>query len=98
VQPVEDAFVINIGDMVQVWSNDRYRAALHRVAAMDRVDRYSIPFFYNPSYDAKVVPFAPTDEREKYRAIDWGDFRRRRADGDYADVGREVQISDYAIG
>lgn len=98
VQPVDGAFVINIGDMVQVWSNDRYRAALHRVAAMDRVERNSLPFFYNPSYDAQVLPFARAGEPERYSAIDWGEFRRLRADGDFADVGREVQISDYAIG
>ncbi len=96
VQPVEGAFVINIGDMVQVWSNDEYRAALHRVAAMDQVDRYSIPFFYNPSYDAQVAPLEGAGGDRRYSAIDWGEFRRRRADGDFANVGREVQIADYA--
>lgn len=93
VMPVDDAFVVNIGDMVQVWSNDRYRAAVHRVAAMDRVERYSIPFFFNPAYDAQVAPLAGT---ARYRPFGWGEFRRKRADGDYADVGREVQIADYA--
>lgn len=97
VQPVDGAFVINIGDMVQVWSNDEYRAALHRVAAMDTVERYSIPFFFNPAYDALVAPLENADTPKRYRAIDWGEFRRRRADGDYANVGKEVQISDYAI-
>ena len=97
VEPVEGAFVINIGDMVQVWSNDEYRAALHRVAAMDKVERYSIPFFYNPSYDAKVAPLEFGSGTKRYNAIDWGEFRRRRADGDFADVGKEVQIADYAV-
>jgi isopenicillin N synthase-like dioxygenase len=31
VQPLDGALVVNIGDIVQVWSNDRYAAALHRV-------------------------------------------------------------------
>ncbi len=97
VEPVDGAFVINIGDMVQVWSNDEYRAALHRVAAMDSVERYSIPFFFNPSYDAHVSPLDGTGDAKRYTAIDWGEFRRRRADGDYANVGHEVQISDYAV-
>jgi isopenicillin N synthase-like dioxygenase len=33
VEPRPDALVINIGDVVQVWSNDRYVAPVHRVIA-----------------------------------------------------------------
>ena len=33
VEPIPGAFVINTGDMMQVWSNDRFTAALHRVAS-----------------------------------------------------------------
>ena len=36
ITPIDRAFVINIGDMVQVWSNGEYKAALHRVVAMDK--------------------------------------------------------------
>ena len=97
VAPVDGAFVVNIGDMVQVWSNDRYRAALHRVQAMSERDRYSFPFFYNPAYGAVVEPLEGADLPHRYTGIDWGEFRRRRADGDYADVGKEVQIADYRI-
>ena len=100
IEPLEGAVVINIGDMVQVWSNDRYRAPLHRVLAMENVDRYSLPFFYNPSYEAVVAPLAEVlegDERPHYSPISWGEFRRRRADGDFADYGAEVQISDYRL-
>src|SRR3954469_4859357 len=41
VDPRPGAFTINIGDMVQVWSNDLYRAPPHRVLAMDRAERIS---------------------------------------------------------
>lgn len=97
VTPVDGAFVINIGDMVQVWSNDTYRAALHRVLAMENAERFSIPFFYNPSYSAIVEPLECASKPHRYNGIDWGEFRRRRADGDYADVGKEVQIADYQV-
>ena len=33
VEPIEGAFVINTGDVMQVWSNDGYKAPLHRVKA-----------------------------------------------------------------
>ena len=32
-----------------------------------------------------------------YRPISWGEFRQKRADGDFADYGAEVQISDYRV-
>ena len=97
VEPIKDAFVVNIGDMFQVWSNDQYRAALHRVQAMSQTDRYSFPFFYNPDYGAIIEPLECAAEPNLYNSIDWGEFRRRRADGDYADVGKEVQIADYRV-
>lgn len=98
VAPTPGAFVINTGDMMQVWSNDRYRAAIHRVRAMQRTDRYSIPFFYNPNAGTVVEPLpsvVSADEPARYRPIDWSEFRYRRTDGDYADYGVEVQISQY---
>lgn len=99
VAPLEGAFVVNIGDMVQVWSNDLYRAPVHRVLAMERAERRSLPFFYNPAYTATVAPLPNlvAGARARYRAIPWGEFRRRRADGDFANYGREVQIADYRV-
>ena len=95
IPPIHDAFVINIGDMVQVWSNDLYVAPQHRVLAMEQVDRFSFPYFCNPSYDAVIEPLRAADPH--YRPVHWGEFRRKRADGDFADYGAEVQISDYRV-
>lgn len=98
VEPRRDALVVNIGDIVQVWSNDRYRAALHRVVTNPRFARFTAPFFLNPSYETDYAPLpAMVDERNpaRYRPINWGEFRARRAAGDYADYGEEVQISQY---
>jgi isopenicillin N synthase-like dioxygenase len=100
VPVVENAFVINTGDMMQVWSNDLYRAAIHRVLAMDTKDRYSVPFFFNPSARTTVEPLPSTVNENKpshYRPIDWAEFRSKRTDGDYANYGGEVQISQYLI-
>jgi isopenicillin N synthase-like dioxygenase len=100
VMPRRDALVVNIGDIVQVWSNDRYRAALHRVITNAQRGRFSVPFFLNPSYETEYAPL-PTmiDENHppRYRSINWREFRSRRAAGDYADYGEEVQISQYEI-
>lgn len=98
VEPRDDALVVNIGDIVQVWSNDRYRASLHRVTANPAARRFSAPFFFNPSYRASYAPLPSLlsdDQPPRYRPINWGEFRGRRAAGDYADLGEEVQIGHY---
>ena len=92
------AFVVNTGDMMQVWSNDRYRAALHRVRPMVGTARFSLPYFFNPSYATDYAPVVSTPaDPSRYRPINWGDFRQGRADGDYADYGEEIQISQFRI-
>jgi isopenicillin N synthase-like dioxygenase len=98
VEPTPGALVINIGDMIQVWSNDRYRAALHRVITNPSMDRYSVPFFLSPSYDTTYAPLPTTitpGRPARYRPIQWREFRALRAAGDYADIGEEVQIAHY---
>ena len=98
IPTVEGAMVINTGDMMQVWSNEIYKAAIHRVLAMDTRERYSIPFFFNPAANCKVSPLPSViDEQHpsRYQPIEWGSFRGKRSDGDYADYGTEVQISQY---
>jgi isopenicillin N synthase-like dioxygenase len=100
VEPRDDALVINLGDIVQVWSNDRYQAALHRVIASERSERFSAPFFLNPAYCTNYAPLPSTvdaDHPPRYREINWGAFRAGRAAGDYADHGEEIQISHFRI-
>lgn len=98
VEPRSGALVINIGDIVQVWSNDRYEAPLHRVIASGSTPRYSAPYFFNPAYNCDYAPLPSLcDARHPphYRPINWGEFRARRAAGDYADYGEEIQISQF---
>lgn len=100
VEPVEGAMVINIGDIVQVWSNDLYQAPVHRVQASGNRDRYSLPFFFNPSYDAVYAPLKVLTNKKsypRYRPIHWGEFRWQRQQGDFANYGQENQIADYRI-
>lgn len=100
VEPRRDALVVNIGDIVQVWSNDRYRAALHRVLVSRDAERHSAPFFFNPAADAVYAPLPSTCDAAhppRYRPICWGEFRAARAAGDYADHGEEIQIAHYRI-
>jgi len=53
--PIPGTFVINIGDMLESWTNGIYKATLHRVVNRGR-ERYSIPFFAAVDQDTKVEP------------------------------------------
>ena len=98
VRPVKGALTINIGDLLQVWSNDRFKAPLHRVRASSVSDRYSIVFFLNPAMDCIVKPLPSainSEDNPQYRPFSWREFRELRAQGDYGDYGKEVQIRHY---
>ena len=98
VTPLDRALVVNVADMMQIWSNDRYRAPLHRVRPITGRPRYSIPFFFNPAYQTEIAPLVATlSQPPRYRTVNWGHFRQARTDGDYADYGHEIQIADYRI-
>ena len=95
VPPDGDALLVNVGDLVQVWSNDQYKAPIHRVLANKSEHRYSAAFFYNPSFNTTVEPLVGALPR--YSPFTWQEFRSARATGDYADTGSEAQISDYRV-
>ncbi|WP_223515464.1 isopenicillin N synthase family dioxygenase [Pseudomonas sp. GL-R-26] len=52
--PIEGTFVVNLGDMMARWSNDRYLSTPHRVISPLGVDRYSMPFFAEPHPDTRI--------------------------------------------
>lgn len=48
-------FVINFGEMLQMWTNNRVVATPHRVIGGTQ-ERISIPLFFNPRHDVNVAP------------------------------------------
>jgi isopenicillin N synthase-like dioxygenase len=54
--PLPYSFVINVGDMMQRWTDGRFASTPHRVANRTGQGRFSIPFFVNPDYDATIAP------------------------------------------
>lgn len=56
VKPAQHAFIVNIGDQIQVLSNAIYKSIEHRVIVNSERDRVSIAFFYNPKSDLLIEP------------------------------------------
>jgi isopenicillin N synthase-like dioxygenase len=70
VPPVPDTFVVNVGDMLELWTNGAYVATSHRVRKV-RQERYSFPLFFNVDYHTEVKPlpqFVNGDARPALRA------------------------------
>jgi isopenicillin N synthase-like dioxygenase len=66
VPAVPGSFVVNIGDLMALWSAGRWVSTLHRVVNPQRGNtssRLSIPFFYQPNHDAPTTPGGPTAGR-----------------------------------
>ena len=53
--PVPGAFVVNIGDMLELWTNGEFIATTHRVLKV-REERYSFPLFFNVDYHTRIAP------------------------------------------
>lgn len=80
---VKDAFIVNIGDMMARWTNDRWVSTMHRVAAPadTGVCRQSLAYFLNPNFDAEIscIPTCrKSGEPARYRSVLAGQYLMRR--------------------
>jgi isopenicillin N synthase-like dioxygenase len=77
-QPVvPHSLVVNSGNMLKRWSNDRFLATPHRVTTAVEADRYSLPFFFNPDLDDVIVPVSSCcgdGNPAKYKPIVYRDW------------------------
>ena len=74
VQPERGALVVNLGDAMARWTNDRWRSTMHRVI-VPAARRQSIAFFHNANWDARIecIPSClRPGERPRYEPIDAG--------------------------
>lgn len=54
VDPIEDTFIVNIGDVMERITKNLYRSTPHRVLKPRLSDRYSVPYFYEPGWDSYI--------------------------------------------
>ncbi|RDB14799.1 hypothetical protein Hypma_016232 [Hypsizygus marmoreus] len=82
--PIPGCVVCNIGEMWEIWSNGLYRSTLHQVVHRGSNYRVSIPFFFEPNFDAHIKPLAAAlrlqeaegknQPIEPRRSVVYGDF------------------------
>jgi len=74
VPPVEGAFIVNIGDLMARWTNDRWVSTLHRVANDGaEAARQSLAFFHQPNWHAEITCLID-GARAKYPTVKSGPY------------------------
>ncbi len=86
--PIAGSLVVNIGDLMQRWTNDDYVSTFHRVSASNKnTHRYSFPFFVEPDYETLVEcveSCQSSTNPAKYKGILSGDWIQSRFDATYS--------------
>lgn len=84
--PMPDAFVMNVGDILARWSNDVFVSTPHRVINRSGRERYSQPFFFDPSMDSLIEALpvcVPPGDEPKYEPVEYGEYLMERIDKNY---------------
>ncbi|CAD5178276.1 unnamed protein product [Musa acuminata subsp. malaccensis] len=88
VAPVKGGFIVNLGDMLERWSNCIFRSTIHRVV-LDGRERYSIAYFVEPSHEC-LVECLPTCKSEtnppKFPAVTCSAYLLQRYKDTHADL------------
>ena len=83
VKPREGSLIVNLGTLLTHMTGDRLKSTEHRVLAIGR-ERQSVPFFFEPSYHAKIPRSLPknlsniTSVAECKDTFEYGPFMKKR--------------------
>uniref|UniRef100_A0A803NXH0 Fe2OG dioxygenase domain-containing protein n=1 Tax=Cannabis sativa TaxID=3483 RepID=A0A803NXH0_CANSA len=100
ISPCEGTLLVNIGDMLQAWSNEKLRSSAHRVVLRRPQNRFSIAFFW--CFEDDKVILAPNDVVGKenkriynpFVCLDYLKFRENNEKGKFEKVG--FTVKDFA--
>lgn len=97
--PVPGGFVVNIGDMLEAWTNGEFVATSHRVRKVAQ-ERYSFPFFATCDYDTVVAPhprFVSAERPARYPPIVSGEHLFAQTARTFAYLKARVESGELAL-
>ncbi|XVF34762.1 hypothetical protein REPUB_Repub18cG0086900 [Reevesia pubescens] len=77
VEPIEGALVLNVGDLMSIITNGKFKSVLHRAVVNNTHNRVSVAYFYGPPRDAKISPLKKLidhDHPPLYRPVTWEEY------------------------
>lgn len=93
-----ESYLVNAGDILRRWTNDRFLSTGHRVFNASGQDRYAIPFFYAPRTNAPIACLPSctgAGNPPRYEPTTYGDYLRWFMNRNYAGVtGQSVTDDD----
>ena len=81
--PIPGTFVVNVGDLLARWTNDRFRSTPHRVVNRSGRARLSTALFIDPNRDTVIAPVTRPGEAPRYDPVTCGDYLRSRLDATF---------------
>jgi isopenicillin N synthase-like dioxygenase len=97
--PLPDAFVINIGDLLEVLSNGRWVSTAHRVRKVSE-ERYSAPLFFNLDYDAEIAPsphLVATEGAARYPTVRAGEHLLAQTAQSFTYMKRQIERGEMQM-
>ena len=85
--PIPGTFVVNIGDLLARWSNDRFASTPHRVVNASGRERHSMALFFDADYDAVIDPhdlFGKETGVTQYKPVTCGNYITAKFDAAFA--------------
>ena len=82
--PIDDTLVVNVGDLLARWTNDRFKSTAHRVVNQSGRERHSIAVFVDPDFDTPIEPVCQAGETPHYPSVTCGEYILSRFDAAFA--------------
>jgi isopenicillin N synthase-like dioxygenase len=82
--PIADTFVVNVGDLLARWTNDRFASTPHRVINRSGRERFSVAVFVDPNEETIIEPVVPQGEKSHYDPVTCAAYIRSRYDAAFS--------------
>ena len=82
--PIANTLVVNVGDLLARWTNDRFQSTVHAVVNRSGRERYSIVVAVDPNWETEIKPVVFDGERPNYEPVTCGEYIQGRFDRSFS--------------
>nr|GLL20517.1 gibberellin 3-beta-dioxygenase 1-like [Ipomoea trifida] len=78
VEPISNAIVVNVSDLLQIYSNNQFKSVVHRAIVSEANHRISVVYFFGPKIDVNISSppkLIKDGDSPMYRPVSWKEYR-----------------------